>query len=81
MRWYVYISVVLLWCLQPLSTPPVGVFEVKLEKDQHHGLGITIAGYTDQTGLYILPNIYTAHGTWWRFGLVGNVVGRVNEVN
>jgi len=54
---------------------------VKLEKDQHHGLGITIAGYTDQTGLYILPNIYTAHGTWWRFGLVGNVVGRVNEVN
>jgi len=24
---------------------------VKLDKDQHHGLGITIAGYTDQTGI------------------------------
>ena len=38
--------------MQPLTTPAVGVFEVKLEKDHHHGLGITIAGYTDPTGVY-----------------------------
>jgi len=37
--------------VQPLSSPVLGVFEVKLDKD-NHGLGITIAGYTDQTGLF-----------------------------
>ena len=41
---------------QQLSSPVLGVFEVKLDKD-HHGLGITIAGYTDQTGLF----------TWFAF--------------
>jgi len=40
-----------LWHLQPLSSPVLGVFEVKLDKD-HHGLGITIAGYTDHSGLF-----------------------------
>ena len=42
--------------MQPVSSP--AVFEVKLDKDRH-GLGITIAGYTDPTGMTVF--LLTAH--------------------